>query len=67
NATGDSDADGVCDDTDVCLGDDATGDGDNDGLCADRDCDDDDPFNACAIFADGFESGDTSQWSSTQP
>ena len=63
NATGDSDADGVCDDIDACLGDDSTGDGDNDGLCADRDCDDGAPFDACAIFADGFENGDTTNWS----
>ncbi|MEM1182156.1 MAG: hypothetical protein AAGM22_27660 [Acidobacteriota bacterium] len=62
NATGDSDADGVCDDFDACLGDDGLGDGDMDGLCADRDCNDGDPFNFCAIFADGFESGDVSAW-----
>ena len=67
NQTGDSDADGVCDDLDACLGDDATGDGDSDDLCADRDCDDGDPLNACAIFADDFETGDTSSWSRQSP
>ena len=61
---------------DVCTGDDSDGD----GVCADSDCDDDDPAAAvidpcgvcggdgstCAtIFEDGFESGDTSAWSTT--
>ena len=64
DGTGDSDSDSVCDDSDICLGDDATGDGDGDGLCSDLDCDDDDETNACAIFADGFESGDATAWSS---
>ncbi len=58
----DSDGDGVGDVCDQCLGDDADGDGDGDGLCADRDCDDSDPANACAIFSNGFESGDVSAW-----
>ncbi len=62
DATGDPDGDGVCSDLDICLGDDATGDGDGDGICADLDCDDGDATNACAIFDDGFESGDTSLW-----
>ncbi len=35
--TGDSDADGVCDDQDVCLGMDSLGDEDHDGFCEDRD------------------------------
>ncbi|MDA8016715.1 MAG: hypothetical protein MPN21_04630 [Thermoanaerobaculia bacterium] len=62
----DDDGDGVPDGCDVCQGDDATGDDDGDGLCADTDCDDTDPTNACAvIFTDGFESGNTTQWSST--
>jgi hypothetical protein len=34
---GDSDADGVCDDDDSCVGDDATGDADDDGTCDDED------------------------------
>ena len=50
----------VCD---VCQGDDASGDGDGDGLCFDVDCDDGDDGNACVIFADGFETGNTSGWS----
>ncbi|MEN0067025.1 MAG: DUF1565 domain-containing protein [Myxococcota bacterium] len=33
----DADSDGVCDEVDVCEGDDATGDVDNDGICDDRD------------------------------
>ena len=33
----DGDADGVCDDDDVCLGDDATGDTDGDAICDDID------------------------------
>lgn len=61
----DADEDGVPDGCDVCLGDDAAGDGDGDGLCADLDCDDADAGNACAVFADGFESGDTTAWSQT--
>ncbi|MCG8458639.1 MAG: hypothetical protein MI919_20360 [Holophagales bacterium] len=65
NSTGDSDNDGVCNDLDLCSGDDATGDGDNDGLCADRDCNDADPLNRCAIFADDFESGGVTNWSSS--
>ena len=65
NNTGDNDADGVCNDLDACLGDDNAGDGDMDGLCADRDCNDNDPFNACAIFADDFESGNLSHWSAS--
>ncbi len=58
----DSDGDGVGDVCDQCLGDDAVGDQDGDGLCADRDCDDSDPANTCAIFSNGFESGDLSAW-----
>ncbi len=39
----DSDGDGVCDDVDICEGDDATGDSDGDGVCDDIDaCDGDD-------------------------
>ncbi len=63
----DDDGDGVPDGCDICLGDDQTGDGDGDGVCADLDCDDTDPANACALFADGFESGDTLAWSSADP
>ncbi len=59
----DSDGDSVPDGCDICTGDDASGDGDGDGICADRDCDDNDGTNACAIFSDGFESGDTTAWS----
>ena len=80
-ATGDSDGDGVCDDQDFCFGDDTTNDTDGDGVCDDADCDSDDPsvglFDACGIcggdgstcelFEDGFESGDVSFWSSSNP
>ena len=65
DAEGDSDSDGVCDPNDLCLGNDLTGDGDGDGICADRDCDDADGTNACEVFRDGFESGDTSMWTAT--
>ena len=72
----DIDGDGVPDGCDLCTGDDATGDADGDELCADLDCDDNDPEvtlpdacgvcggdnSSCGIFADGFESGDTSAW-----
>ncbi|MEM7049166.1 MAG: hypothetical protein AAF604_05880 [Acidobacteriota bacterium] len=61
----DEDGDQVPDGCDLCFGDDATGDGDDDGLCADVDCDDGDPANACPIFVDGFESGDTLAWSAS--
>ena len=64
----DSDGDGLGDPCDLCAGDDAGGDGDADGLCAGSpyECDDGDPTNACAaVFDDGFESGDTSAWSTT--
>ncbi len=37
----DADADGVCDLTDACTGDDALGDSDEDGACNDADLDDD--------------------------
>jgi len=77
----DGDGDGVGDACDICLGDDATGDGDGDQVCADFDCDDGDPAvqylddcgvcggdnSTCLLFADGFESGDTSNWSATIP
>ncbi len=63
----DGDLDGVGDACDVCLGDDASGDADSDGVCADLDCDDEDPDNLCPLFADGFESGDTSAWTSVFP
>ncbi|MEM8995833.1 MAG: hypothetical protein AAGF23_13685, partial [Acidobacteriota bacterium] len=63
DATGDTDGDGVCDNIDFCIGNDLTGDADMDGLCANLDCDENDPTNACLIFLDGFESGDTSAWS----
>ena len=36
-ACDDIDGDGVCDEDDVCEGDDATGDADGDGICDDRD------------------------------
>ena len=58
----DADGDGIPDGCDICLGDDTTGDGDGDGLCFDLDCDDGDATNACHIFTDGFESGDTVAW-----
>ena len=67
DATGDTDSDNVCDDIDVCNGDDATGDTDGDGICADLDCDDSDPLDVCLVFNDGFESGDTTAWSSSTP
>ena len=35
--TGDADGDGVCDDVDVCAGDDDAGDSDGDGVCDDSD------------------------------
>jgi len=38
----DTDLDGVCDDLDLCTGDDAGGDDDGDGFCADVDCHDGD-------------------------
>ena len=63
----DSDQDGSGDVCDLCLGDDTTGDADGDDICADQDCNDDDPANACFIFTDGFESGNTSSWASTVP
>ncbi|MEM1181980.1 MAG: thrombospondin type 3 repeat-containing protein [Acidobacteriota bacterium] len=74
----DEDQDGLGDACDLCLGDNGTGDGDGDGVCADRDCDDGDGNaqsvdgcgvcggdNACAIFTDDFETGDTSSWAAT--
>jgi len=77
----DDDQDGVGNVCDLCLGFDALGDPDGDGVCADLDCDEgdagaslvdscgvcggDDP--SCGLFADGFESGNTSAWSNTVP
>ncbi|MDA8018361.1 MAG: thrombospondin type 3 repeat-containing protein [Thermoanaerobaculia bacterium] len=75
----DTDLDGTGDPCDLCSGDDASGDSDSDGVCADADCDDGDPDaqetdncgicggddSTCSIFADGFESGATTEWSST--
>lgn len=64
----DSDGDGSGDPCDLCAGDDAGGDADGDGLCAGSpyECDDMDPTNACSlVFEDGFESGDTTAWSTT--
>ena len=76
----DADEDGIGDACDLCTGDDSSGDGDSDGVCADQDCDDGNPnaqtvdgcgvcggSNACALFADDFESGNTSAWSSASP
>ncbi len=60
--TVDSDNDGVPDGCDDCTGNDSTGDVDGDDICADLDCNDDDATNACEVFADGFESGNTSAW-----
>jgi hypothetical protein len=34
---GDADSDGICNDADLCAGDDSTGDSDGDGVCNDRD------------------------------
>jgi hypothetical protein len=76
DAAGDIDMDGLCEDVDLCVGENATGDMDADGVCADLDCDDNDPTAmvidncglcggddaTCAIFSDGFESGDVSAW-----
>ena len=70
DASGDADGDSICNDIDLCFGDNSSGDADDDGFCADVDCDDTDPTNtspACTIFADGFESGNTSAWSNTVP
>jgi hypothetical protein len=40
---GDTDLDGICDDVDLCAGDDTTGDDDGDGFCGDLDlCEGDD-------------------------
>lgn len=74
----DSDGDGVLDEDDLCVGDDASGDFDGDLVCADLDCADGDGLiglpdacgvcgggDACIVFGDGFESGDTAAWSST--
>lgn len=64
----DADHDGLGNVCDLCFGDNSTGDADGDGVCANLDCDDSDPTNACApIFDDGFESGDTSAWTSSIP
>ena len=41
---GDTDADGVCDDVDLCTGDNATGDVDSDGVCAELDACEEDPL-----------------------
>ncbi len=50
----DADGDGVPDGCDLCLGDDGEGDPDGDGVCG---------AAPEEIFSDGFESGDTSEWS----
>jgi len=77
----DNDQDGVGNVCDICLGFDALGDPDMDGVCADLDCDEGDPGaslvdscgvcggddSSCGLFADGFESGDASMWSSSKP
>ncbi|MEM8997330.1 MAG: hypothetical protein AAGF23_21280, partial [Acidobacteriota bacterium] len=63
----DTDGDGDGDLCDACFGTDGTGDADMDGFCADRDCDDSDPGNACLVFLDGFEAGDTGAWTATVP
>jgi len=77
----DSDGDGSGDPCDLCEGNDNSGDADADMVCADTDCDDNDADAAsfddcgvcggdnstCGIFADGFESGDTTAWSFTTP
>lgn len=67
DAAGDADGDGACDDIDVCEGNDLAGDADADGICADLDCDDSDFSNACAVFSDGFESGNVSAWVLVMP
>ncbi len=72
----DADGDRIPDDCDLCQGNNSYDDLDGDGVCADRDCDDDDPDaavidlcgicggdNACVLFDDDFESGDTTAWS----
>lgn len=74
----DRDGDGIPDDDDLCFGTNGDGDGDGDGICADVDCDDADDGvglpddcgvcggdDACFIWLDGFETGDTDAWSST--
>lgn len=77
----DSDGDGSGDPCDACVGDDSTGDADADMVCADTDCDDSDATKqyfdhcgvcggdgtTCPLFEDGFESGDTTAWSSASP
>ena len=73
----DMDGDGTGGACELCVGDDGTGDADKDGRCADTDCNDLDPelqdLNicgecsaeaGCVLLIDGFESGDTSAWSS---
>ncbi|UXI70426.1 choice-of-anchor Q domain-containing protein [Tahibacter amnicola] len=51
----DSDADGITNTRDACLGNDASGDVDDDHVCADRDDNDNDPTIGVSLFADGFE------------
>lgn len=77
----DSDGDGSGDPCDLCVGDDTSGDADSDGVCADTDCDDSDATKqyydhcgvcggdgtTCPLFEDGFETGDTTSWSSSVP
>jgi hypothetical protein len=64
----DADGDSVGDFCDLCDGNDATGDADHDGICLDWDCDDSDGAGiSCMLFRDGFESSDSSVWSSTAP
>ena len=76
----DSDADSVPDGCDQCEGDDASGDSDGDFVCDDLDCAPGDGSastldlcgvcggnNACVIFSDGFESGNTASWSAAVP
>ena len=42
-------------------------DADGDGVIACVDCDDNDPLDVCVVFSDGFETGDLSAWSSSDP
>lgn len=61
----DADMDGLGDVCDACEGDNESGDADMDGVCADLDCDDSDGIACVRIFEDGFETGNTFNWSSS--
>jgi hypothetical protein len=66
NAETDTDADGVADCVDICIGDDASGDTDSDGTCDDLDICPNDPTDTCQtppcpdVDADGLAVCDAS-------